>query len=429
MYYRECLKYYQNPINKYGVAMMMNGLGEIFIKQNLKDSAKNYFLHALTVGVSINYLPAIIKASQALTSLYSNDGKFEKAFSYQTIYYSSVDSLYREETHREIENIESNTKLAQQDVKIVEANRKHKSEQLLLYLLLSVIGLLIILSLVVIQRFRYKQKTNKILEANNMALAAALNELKLAQIQLVQHEKMASLGQLTAGIAHELNNPINFISANVNPLKRNINELIDELKKWSGAMNKTFNFTIEETNQLLKGIEEGSKRTAEIVKGLRTFSRLDEEKMMRANINEGIESTLLLLQNKLKHQNIEVIKLFGQLPEINCYPGQLNQVFLNLLTNAIDAIGNEGKIFISTEKKKDAIKISIRDTGKGMSDEVKQKIFDPFFTTKEVGKGTGLGLSISYGIVEKHQGKIEVHSDSVKGTEFIVTLPVIQNEN
>ena len=132
----------------------------------------------------------------------------------------------------------------------------------------------------------------------------------------------------------------------------------------------------------------------------------------------------MLLHNKLQHQNIEVIKSLGEIPLIDCYPGQLNQVFMNLLTNSIDAVGADGKIFVTTFAENKSVKISIRDVGIGMSEEVKKKLFDPFFTTKEVGKGTGLGLSISYGIIEKHNGKIEVKSEVGKGTEFIITLPV-----
>jgi signal transduction histidine kinase len=304
----------------------------------------------------------------------------------------------------------------------------------------SLILLIIILALMVFRHHRFKQQTNKQLEAANKALEKALGDLKSTQLQLIQSEKMASLGQLTAGIAHEINNPINFVSANISPLKRNLNDWIMLLEKYNALKNTEdvklmleqinqykneigFDYTIEETMKLLNGIEEGSKRTAEIVKGLRSFSRLDEEEKKKSDINEGLESTLVLLQNKLKHQNIEIIKSFADLPLIECYPGQLNQVFLNLLTNGIDAIGSDGKIFITTSIQENAIRISIRDNGPGMTEDVKQKIFDPFFTTKEAGKGTGLGLSISFGIIEKHNGKIDANSELGKGTEFVITLP------
>jgi len=267
------------------------------------------------------------------------------------------------------------------------------------------------------------KRTTEVMKQNEM-LETALKDLKSTQVQLVQSEKMASLGQLTAGVAHEINNPINFVSANINPLKRNFQELVDFIRKRKEIDSGALDYTIDETKQLLSGIEEGSRRTAEIVKVLRNFSRLDEEGMKKANINDGINSTLVLLQNKMKHQNIEVIKSFGDFPEVDCYPGQLNQVFMNIISNAMDAIVENGRITITTSKENGLVKISIRDTGKGMSEEMKQKIFDPFFTTKDIGKGTGLGLSISYGIIEKHGGKIEVRSKVGKGSEFVIMLPV-----
>src|SRR6185295_10917532 len=230
------------------------------------------------------------------------------------------------------------------------------------------------------------EKESEINRLKNVELKNTLDELKAAQSQLVQTEKMASLGQLTSGIAHEINNPINFVSANINPLKRNFEELIQALKNSNGTLSDDLNYTIEESQLLLSGIEEGSKRTAEIVKGLRNFSRLDEDVLKLSDINEGIESTLVLVQNKMNQHNIEVIKSLGDIPQIECYPGQLNQGWMNLLTNAIDAVGSdapnktgERKIFVTTDAipiDRDGIgsvRVSIRDTGNGISDEVKQK--------------------------------------------------------
>ena len=153
---------------------------------------------------------------------------------------------------------------------------------------------------------------------------------------------------------------------------------------------------------------------------------MDEHELKSANINQGIESTLLILHNKLK-QNIKVIKEYGELPDIMCYPGQLNQVFMNVINNAVESIHGEGKITIRTWMENKQLKISVKDSGKGMTENTISKIFDPFFTTKEVGKGTGLGLSISFGIIEKHNGKIEVESEPGKGTEFIISIPVDLN--
>jgi signal transduction histidine kinase len=284
------------------------------------------------------------------------------------------------------------------------------------------------------------QKQTDSLIKKNEELEALLEDLKNAQMQLIQSEKMASLGQLTAGIAHEINNPINFVSANIGPLKQdfeeiqmliekyeslhqsnNLNVALEQVKQLSQEID--VKYLLEEIKALLTGIEEGAKRTKEIVVGLRNFSRLDESEKKLANIHEGLDSTLMLLRHKLKNR-ITIEREYGQLPLIECYPGKLNQVFMNILTNAIQAIPGEGSIWIKTWEKKNSVCISIRDTGTGMEKAVKERIFDPFFTTKEVGYGTGLGLSISYGIIQKHNGRIEVNSEPGKGTEFIIILPV-----
>jgi signal transduction histidine kinase len=283
-----------------------------------------------------------------------------------------------------------------------------------------------------------KQKIK--IENKNTQLQSTLQQLKEAQNQLVQSEKMASVGQLTAGIAHEINNPINFISSNISPLKRDLDDLLKLLSMCTNATEKgdlqnesdkikkykeeiEYDMVIKEIKQLLSGIEEGARRTMEIVKGLRNFSRLDEGEKKLSDINEGIESTLLMLRNQLKNR-IEVVKEFGGLPQLLCYPGKLNQVFMNIINNASQSIEAEGKIVISTSYQDNNIHVSIKDTGKGMSKKVTEHIFEPFYTTKDVGQGTGLGLSISYGIIQEHKGEIKVKSELGKGTEFLITLPL-----
>jgi len=176
---------------------------------------------------------------------------------------------------------------------------------------------------------------------------------------------------------------------------------------------------------LLTGIEDGARRTSEIVRGLRNFSRIDQNVFKKTNLNDCLESTLTLLHSSYKNR-IEIVTKYGDIPEVDCFPGQINQVLMNILSNAIQSIPETGKIFISTRVTGDMVKISIKDTGGGMSEEVRKKIYDPFFTTKEVGKGTGLGLYISYGIIEKHNGKIEVFSNVGEGTEFVISIPITQ---
>ena len=284
------------------------------------------------------------------------------------------------------------------------------------------------------------------LQSSNENLSTALQDLKDTQIQLVEAEKMASLGQLTAGIAHEINNPINFVKSNIKPLQLDINDLIEVIDEYNklhtaeGAeipeklksiekLKKKIDidYVKTEIESLVTGIRDGAERTAEIVLGLRNFSRLDESEVKTVNVHEGIDSTLILLKNQLP-QNLSIEKHFEAHGNIECFPGKLNQVFMNILSNGIQAIkekeeqADKETIVISTKDIGDQLQISIRDSGIGMTDEVRQKIFDPFFTTKDVGEGTGLGLSIVYKIIQKHGGKIEVVSSKGKGAEFIITL-------
>ncbi len=281
------------------------------------------------------------------------------------------------------------------------------------------------------------------LEETNEELNVTLTYLKDTQSQLVDAEKMASLGQLTAGIAHEINNPINFVSANLKPLKMDIGDILDLIKKYEEistpeeleprlkeieAFKKKIDldYLKKEIETLLSGIEDGARRTTEIVSGLKNFSRLDESDMKMANINEGIESTLILLKSAIP-DNVKVITNLGNIPMIECLPGKLNQVFMNLLSNALYAMKQhksraEHKLTITSEAVGDKVVVHFDDTGIGMTPEVKAKIFEPFFTTKDVGEGTGLGMSIVFKIVETHHAKMDIESESGKGTRITLTL-------
>lgn len=281
------------------------------------------------------------------------------------------------------------------------------------------------------------------LRDTNDELHITLYNLKNTQSQLVNAEKMASIGQLTAGIAHEINNPINFVSSSVKPLKMDIDDILALLNRYEAltpnetsanqfkeidAFRKEIDveYLKKEMEALLAGIEDGAKRTAEIVSGLKNFSRLDESDIKEANINEGIESTLVLLKSAVP-QNTEVITHLGEIPVIECLPGKLNQVFMNLFSNALYAIGRKNnneinKLIITTYFSDEHVYVSIEDTGIGMTPYVKGKLFDPFFTTKDVGEGTGLGMSIVFKIMESHGAKIEVESEFGVGTKILLIL-------
>ncbi|MDH5366255.1 MAG: response regulator [Cyclobacteriaceae bacterium] len=268
-------------------------------------------------------------------------------------------------------------------------------------------------------------------------------ELKATHSQLLLSEKMASIGQLTAGVAHEINNPINFVYAGINALDTNYKEFKSIITKYEQVIPDESTKKVYEEIQELKNmldyeelkldietliedIREGAMRTTEIVKGLRNFSRLDEAESKLADIHEGIDSTLTLLNNSIRGR-VEIVKKYDNaIPPIYCFPGQLNQVFMNILTNATQAIEGKGNIIITTSLLPNEVSISIKDDGVGIQDEVKSKIFDPFFTTKDVGKGTGLGLSITYSIIQKHKGSVEVISEPNKGTEILIKIPIME---
>ena len=292
---------------------------------------------------------------------------------------------------------------------------------------------------------KVQERTLELQQSTN-ALEKTLSDLKDAQSQLVESEKMAGLGQLTAGIAHEINNPINFVTANIKPLQLDIDDLNEIINKYESldlngnveeqlsAIEKfkkqiDLDFVQTEIKGLLSGIDEGAKRTAEIIRSLKNFSRLDESDTKPINLNEGIDSTFVLLRSTFP-SNLKVVKNYGDIPLVECLPGKINQVFMNIISNGIHAIKNketpreEEQVVVSTWQEGNFVKVSIKDTGSGMSEETKQKIFEPFFTTKDVGEGTGLGLSIVFRIIESHRGNIDVLSNIGEGTEFIITLPV-----
>ncbi|MBW4634435.1 MAG: AAA family ATPase [Iphinoe sp. HA4291-MV1] len=316
------------------------------------------------------------------------------------------------------------------------------------------------------------QRTQELYE-KNQRLKQALEELQNTQIQLIQSEKMSSLGQMAAGIAHEINNPINFIHGNVVHANEYVKDLLDLIAVYQHeypnpspqvhrkAFEIDLDFLVTDLPKLLDSMNVGTTRVRNIILGLRNFSHLDQAEMKPVDIHEGLDNTLMILQHRLKgkdkYPEIEIIKEYGQLPKISCYAGQLNQVFMNILCNAIDALQelfvnnhtlrksslsastsydedkgqtkkDKGQIRIRTElTNSSTVRIQIADNGPGMTQEVRQKIFDPFFTTKPIGSGTGLGLSISYQIVvDKHKGQLTCHSTPGQGTEFIVEIPTKQ---
>lgn len=286
-------------------------------------------------------------------------------------------------------------------------------------------------------------------QANDLQLA--MQELQQTQMQMIQSEKMSSLGQLVAGVAHEINNPVNFISGNLSHANGYTQDLLELVQLYAthypepaaeiaaAIESIELDFLVEDLPKLLSSMWIGAERIQTIVASLRSFSRMDEAEMKAISVHEGIDSTLMILQSRLKAKGsqpqIQVIKQYGELPLVECYAGQLNQVFMNILTNAIDALEEQAEqdaqfspqITIRTEQQVDQICVQIADNGAGMSEAVRQRLFDPFFTTKPVGKGTGMGLSISYQIItKKHGGSLCCASAPGQGTLFSVIVPILQ---
>jgi len=290
------------------------------------------------------------------------------------------------------------------------------------------------------RELQQNQVTRDALQREKAEQAALIAKLELAQTQLLQSEKLAAIGQLAAGIAHEINNPIGFVNSNIGSLERYLKDVFVVLDAYekarlaAGVQNPEciavealkerldFVFLCDDIFNLMHETKDGVARVAKIVQDLKDFSHVDEAEWQWADLHKGMESTLNVVWNELKYK-AEVVKEYGELPPVECLPSQLNQVFMNLLVNAAHAIAERGTITLRTGTAGDEVWIEVADTGSGIPPENLGRIFDPFFTTKPVGKGTGLGLSLSYGIMQKHHGRIEVTSEPGRGTTFRVVLP------
>lgn len=340
---------------------------------------------------------------------------------------------------------EQNEEIAQREERLDEMSNVVNSQQSALVFLVLFLVVLVGFSFLIFTAYKARKKAAKKLAEQKEDLGRLLNELQDTQSQLVQSEKMASLGTLTAGIAHEINNAINFVYSGIHVLSDKFTEIrpvishVTDINKDDKDLKTSIDKLVKEReevgydeaqgviDQMINSIKVGAERTTEIVKGLRTFSRSETEQKTKIDIHADIDVALLLLNSRHKDAISINRKLSDQHMEVDGYKGQLSQAFLNIISNSIDAVapkGKEGKIDIETSFDGKRAEVKVTDNGIGMSEDDMQKIFDPFFTTKKVGAGTGLGLSITYGIVERHGGTIAVNSQVNEGTEFIIKLPI-----
>lgn len=353
-----------------------------------------------------------------------------------------MENLPVEQLQQRLKDLEKQNRLLQKKLKRSEANR------------LEIENSYEIQSRLVSQVIQGLEQSQQEAEQRNQELQQALDDLRVMQTKLVESEKMSALGVLVAGLAHEINNPINFIHVNIGHTSNHVQNLIEVLNLYQNFYPQPapdiadaledldLDFVVGDLSKLLNSMRLGSARIRNIVLGLRTFARVGEAEYKQADLHQGLDSALMILQHRFNANKnrgaIEVIKQYGQLPKVLCFPGQLNQMFMTILVNAIDAIeedcarktpadqsGKNPCITIRTSASDRWIEVAIADNGAGMSKEVQKKIFNPFYTTKLVGKGMGMGLAIAYQIaVEKHGGQLDCYSKVGEGTEFQIRIPV-----
>lgn len=465
-YFNQALDQEESKGNQKKIARTLNTLATAYAKTKNAHSSIGNSEKALALASANNDYASASDACINLAACYRALKSYEKSLEFENLADTYKNKLLKLERKRLVTTMkanfiltkkESENKYLREREKMLEGNIKRQMVTIIFFCLA-------LLFASALAAFMYsfneaKKKNNEILQQRNNAiqqqndaiqqqkkkLEEVVLQLKATQSQLVQSEKMASLGQLTAGVAHEINNPVNFIYSGVAGLKKNLGAMFKIVDAYDEIATKdAFETKIQEIQAfkkeidyeevradisgLMKSIEDGAERTGDIVKGLRTFSRIDTSGLHKTNVHENFDSTLIILNNTIRDQIIIEKKYDPTLPEIDTFNGQLNQVFMNILTNAVQAIGEQkGTITIETQAMGDQVQVQISDTGGGMSEETMEHIFEPFYTTKEVGKGTGLGLSISYGIIKEHNGRIEVNSTLNKGTTFTITLPVKLN--
>lgn len=447
-YYLKALQTAETIKRQRNIGLILLKLGTFYKATGRDDRAKAVFHRAIETCTAVDSRIYQLNAYRNLYNMYKDDGNLPKALEYLELYATVQDSASKESLNMKIEDYKAAFELKEREKEIARLDTENKQGKQLRNVLIAGILLLLVSLIFVVALFRSRNRALKDLnqeQANTQKLLREkeqlLEHLQKTNLQLIHAEKMASIGVMTAGIAHELNNPVSSIHASVEAMRMDYNDLmpifeklvqlrktpatslhlLEELKTLVSHID--MGYLSGELQTLMNTIINGSQRTTDIIQGLKTFSRDTGDEMLPYRVEEGLETALTLLHHKLKNR-IRVEKSYQFNGVIQCQISKINQVFLNILDNAIQALDQEGCIFIETKAQDGACMITVRDTGPGMDDATQHKIFEPFFTTKEVGEGTGLGLAISYAIVQQHRGEIRVVSAPGKGATFIITLPL-----
>ncbi|WP_160144014.1 ATP-binding protein [Chryseolinea soli] len=455
-------------------ANYFNTLGEWRLQRIDYGPAHQAFSNALTVAGDSHYADAQLAALDGLRQVEEGRHRSEAALAYLETYSTLKDSIYSMATSNEITDIIIQYQAAEKDRKIALLKDRERLQAaelrtrgITLWLVSAVLVVAFALAVVLVRVNRINRRNSRILLDKNLEIAAqneeirsqtqqielqrdrlqeSVHELQHTQAMLIHAEKMASLGQLTAGVAHEINNPVNFISNGVEGLTQQIEILVAVLKGYETVITplpsekyavlkgihdeRQLAETLADCEALTKSIKTGVARTTEIIKSLRTFSHEGQKGFSHVNLNEQLDATLLMTQGEMKDRFVVVKDYDPELPKVTCNIGEINQVFMNIILNAIQAMHGKGTLTVITRTQRAAgrqkIFVEIADTGPGIPRELRHKIFDPFFTTKEAGKGTGLGLAISATIIAKHHGEIRIDSNESLGTRFTIVLPATQ---
>lgn len=448
IYYLKALQSAETINRHRNIGLILLELGNLYQSMGQPDRAKAVFKRAIESCTQVDSRTYQLNAYHNLYLMYKKEGNLPKAMNYLELYTAVQDTSAKEYLNMKIEDLKAGLELHEKERKITELDSENKKAKFIRNILIIGICLLLLLSVFLVVLYRLRNKANDALnkeQKHTKSLLAEkeklLTDLQHSNLQLMHVEKMASLGVMTAGIAHELNNPISSIHASVEALMmdfKDLEPLFNLLRESKNPDNRDNNnshyndlnlnkvdiaYLSKEVESLLKTIKNGSQRTAEIVQGLKNFSRDSGDRLQPYKVEEGIETALTLLNHKI-NPNIKIKTTYRFKGTILCQISKINQVLLNIIDNAIQAVEKEGIINIETYPKDAFCIIKIKDTGPGMDTETQKKIFEPFFTTKDVGKGTGLGLSISYAIIQQHKGELTVESHPGKETVFTIKLPL-----